>query len=135
MEGSMILGDHPASRLVASRAYNLMVRALFGLDFTDTQCGAKFFRASALRSIMKHVQLTDMSFDINLLYEMSSQNLKVKEIPITYNVVNEESKVQVWRQMPKMFVVTFCYRITRSPFNRMFPEGFKIAVYNWVKNW
>jgi glycosyltransferase involved in cell wall biosynthesis len=135
MEGSRILGDHPASRLIASRAYNLMVRMLFGMHFTDTQCGAKFFRASALKSILRDVQLTDMSFDINLLYELSRRNLPVREIPITYHVVNEESKVDVSRQIPKMFVVTFCYRITRSPINRIIPESFKVALYNWVRSW
>ncbi len=135
MEGSRILGDLTRSRLVASRAYNLMVRMLFGLDFHDTQCGAKFFRAAPLRSIMKDVNLTDMSFDINLLYEMSRRNLEVKEIPITYRIVNEESKVQVWKQVPKMFIVTLSYRITRSPLNKIIPESFKIVIYNWVRSW
>ena len=135
LKGSRILGDLTASRFLASRAYNLMIRALFGLGFSDTQCGAKFFRASALRSIMKKVQLTDMSFDINLLYEMRRRNLMVEEIPITYKIVNEESKVDVSKQIPKMFVVTFCYRISRSPLNNIIPEGFKVSLYNWVRSW
>jgi dolichyl-phosphate beta-glucosyltransferase len=135
MKGSRIIGDMKASRLFASRAHNLMVRILFGLNLSDTQCGAKLFRASALRSIMRDFQLTDMSFDTNLLYEMSRRDLKIKEIPITYRIVNEDSKVQVWKQIPKMFTITLSYRITRSPLNSLFPPKFKLMMYNWVKEW
>ncbi|MDE1865501.1 MAG: glycosyltransferase [Candidatus Micrarchaeota archaeon] len=135
VSGSKIVGHMPMSRWVASRGYNLMVRLLFGLGFSDTQCGAKFFRASALRSIMKKVNLTEMSFDVNLLYEMKMQNLPVEEVPITYYVKNEGSKVRVGRQIPKMFVVTLSYRITRSPFGMLFPVWFRSAVYRWVKSW
>jgi dolichol-phosphate mannosyltransferase len=135
IKGSRILGHLPPSRWLASRAYNLMVRLLFGLKFSDTQCGAKFFWSSALRSVMRNVRLTEMSFDINLLYEMERQGLAVREVPITYHMENEGSKVRVSRQIPRMLMVTVSYRIVRSPLNKLFPTGFKTALYNWVRSW
>jgi dolichol-phosphate mannosyltransferase len=135
LPGSHIVGKQPRGRWLASRLYNLMVRLLFGFDFTDTQCGAKFFRAGALRAVMRNVKLTEMSFDINLLYEMKRQGLPVEEVPITYHMQNEGSKVRVSKQIPKMFVVTTSYRVTRSPVGRIFPARFKSAVYRWVRKW
>ena len=135
MGGSRIVGRMTKTRFVASRCYNLMVNLLFGFNFKDTQCGAKFFTVASLRKILASVHLTDMSFDINLLYEMRRHGFTVKEVPITYYMVNEESKVSVRKQIPKMFIVTLSYRITRSPLGRLFPERFRIKVYNRIRKW
>jgi glycosyltransferase involved in cell wall biosynthesis len=135
LKGSRIIGNLTATRYIASRCYNLMVNLLFGLGFKDTQCGAKFFRERALRKIIEGVHLTDMSFDINLLYEMHRHGFVVKEIPITYRIVNESSSVRVGKQIPKMFIITLSYRITKSPLKALFPESFRIRVYNALKNW
>jgi hypothetical protein len=135
MEGSNILGDLTTTRFIASRGYNIMIRALFGLDYTDTQCGAKFFKADALQIILKRIKLTDLSFDINLLYELHRAGFNVKEVPITYSIVNEHSKVNVGKQIPKMFVITLGYRITKSPLNKIIPHKFKGQVFNRIRRW
>ncbi len=135
LPGSRIVGRQPKTRWLASRLYNAMVRLLFGFDFTDTQCGAKFFSSGALRAVMRNVKLTEMSFDINLLYEMKRQGLPVEEVPIIYHMQSEGSKVKVSKQIPKMFVVTTSYRVTRSPLGKIFPARFKSAVYRRVRKW
>jgi dolichol-phosphate mannosyltransferase len=67
VKGSKLIGRQRTARYVASRAYNVIVRAMFGFGYHDTQCGAKFFRKEALCSILKTLALTDMSFDLDLL--------------------------------------------------------------------
>lgn len=135
LKDSKIIGELGKARFIASRSYNVMIRVLFGLGFKDTQCGAKFFKAKSLCKVLHQIHLTDMSFDINLLYELHRRRFNVKEVPITYNVVKEHSKVTVSKQIPKMFVVTVSYRITRSPLNRIIPNKLKGAVYNKVRKW
>ena len=135
IKGSKLIGDLGKTRFVASRGYNLLIRLLFGLKFKDTQCGAKFFRSSAICSILDQLKLTDMSFDINLLYEMKRRKYNIEEVPITYKVILEGTKVNVRKQIPKMFIVTFSYRITRSPLNAVIPEKLKRSVYERVKKW
>jgi glycosyltransferase involved in cell wall biosynthesis len=135
VKGSRWIGRPRPSRLVASRCYNLMVRALFGFPYKDTQCGAKFFRKGALCSALGSIMLTDMSFDINLLYEMRKRKLNVVETPITYRWVNEGSTLRLKRQVPQMFMVALGYKIVRSPLKDVVPDRLKGFVYNLLKRW
>ncbi|MDE1849392.1 MAG: glycosyltransferase [Candidatus Micrarchaeota archaeon] len=118
-KGSRIIGKQKLARYVASRAYNLMVRLLFGFRYSDTQCGYKFFMRRSLCRILGRLTLTDMSFDINLLYELKMQRSNVVEMPIEYRMAYEGSTLRVRRQLPQMLASTIGFRIERSPIGRM----------------
>lgn len=135
LKDSKITGNQGMARFLASRGYNIMVRLLFGMDIKDTQCGAKFFKAGAICSSLRDIKLTDMSFDVNLLYELHRRNFRVVEVPLSYSVVKEGSKVDLKKQIPKMFLMTAGYRLVRSPLNIVIPERLKMAVYNCIRNW
>ncbi len=76
--------DLERKRVLASRGYNLLARALFGIGFNDTQCGAKIFRYDALKRVVNRVILTGAGFDLNILYELKRQGAKIVETGITY---------------------------------------------------
>ena len=133
VKGSKIVGKQKLSRYIASRLYNLMLKALFNFKYNDTQCGAKFFRSSALCSILRPLSLTDMSFDLDLLYEMRLHGYNVVEMPVTYNMIYEGSKLRLKRHVPQMFIVALNYRIEHSAFNRLMPRRLKVFVYNLIK--
>ena len=133
--GGKIIGYLPFSRYISSRLYNLMIRMLFGINYEDTQCGAKVFRPDAIRKILPTLSVVDMSFDINLLYSAKTLGLKVEEIPITYHQVNEGTKLVLHKQVPQMFIATLGFRISRSRLNRLFPSKFKGYIYNAVRKW
>jgi glycosyltransferase involved in cell wall biosynthesis len=135
LKQSRIIGRQGNARFISSRAYNSMIRLLFGLDFKDTQCGAKFFKAEALSSTLHRISLTDLSFDINLLYEMHTHKFNVVEIPIDYSIIKEGSKVDLKRQIPKMFLITVGYRLVRSPLNAVMPEKLKSELYDKIRNY
>lgn len=111
IDGSRITGDLKASRFIASRMYNIMVRLLFGFKYSDTQCGAKFFRNSALRDTLPKLSLNDMSIDLDLLYQMKLGRFNVVEVPITYSMIQEGTKLDLKRHIPQMFVDAIRYRI------------------------
>ncbi len=113
LKDSEIIGDLGIGRFIASRSYNALVRLLFNLDFKDTQCGAKFFKARALCPALKDVHLTGMSFDINLVYEVYRRNFNIEEVPVRYDVMLEGTKVRLPEHAPKMFVSTIMYRLER----------------------
>ncbi len=48
--------------------FNLMMRALTGLPYQDTQCGFKLFRADAAREIFSRQRLEGFGFDVEVLY-------------------------------------------------------------------
>lgn len=108
------IGGIPMSRFIASRAYNVFVRTLFGFPFDDTQCGAKFFRAGALKGILGKIVLKDMSFDINLLYELQKRGKKVEEVRINYNPIYKGSTVSTGRLSANLFISTLRYRFKKD---------------------
>jgi glycosyltransferase involved in cell wall biosynthesis len=94
-QGSSFADNLPLGRLVFSRVFNVLLKIVFpGLrPFHDTQCGAKAFHRKALDAIGDDLFITDFAFDVNLIYSALRHGLRVKEVRITYNHFENESKV------------------------------------------
>jgi dolichol-phosphate mannosyltransferase len=135
LKDSILIGKDSKARFVASRGYNALVRILFGLNFADTQGGIKIFKGKALANILDHMHLSDMCFDINLLYELKLRNFRVLEIPVTCRVIKSGTTVDVKKQIPKMLMVTIGYKITRTPLTKVIPNSWKGYVYGNLKKW
>jgi dolichol-phosphate mannosyltransferase len=135
MKGSNVIGKLGTSRYIASRSYNAFVRTLFGIKIKDTQAGCKFFRGKVLCGILGHMHLSDMCFDINLLYELKLRNHNVMEVPVTMSVINSGTKIKVSKEIPKMFLVTLGYKITRTRLTKVIPNKWKGYVYRKLKRW
>lgn len=88
MKGAQVSPKQPFSRRVASRCFNLMVRGLFGLQLTDTQCGAKVFRCEVIRYVVRNLGVTNWAFDVDMLFQTRRFGASVFEIPT------------VWRDQP-----------------------------------
>ncbi|VVB69803.1 Glycosyltransferase AglD [uncultured archaeon] len=72
------------TRRIASRIMNLIVRILFNLKYTDTQCGAKLFRARALKQIISKMKEKGWMFDVELLYLLKKTNNKIESVGINW---------------------------------------------------
>jgi glycosyltransferase involved in cell wall biosynthesis len=99
---SRIARKQPLRRRVASRAFNALTRSLFNLPFTDTQCGAKVFRRSAIDSILDQLEIANFAFDVDLLLELKKVGQPVAEVAISWENVEEYSKVRLLRSGPAM---------------------------------
>ena len=75
MPGAAVTVKQAFRRRVASRTFNLLVRLLFGLPYSDTQCGAKVFRRDALRAVMSNVDTANFAFDVDLLYALKKSGI------------------------------------------------------------
>ncbi|MDO8740180.1 MAG: glycosyltransferase [Candidatus Woesearchaeota archaeon] len=94
--------DEPFLRKLFSRGWNLLVRLLLGLDFYDTQAGAKFLKKRAYEKISKKGFITKgFEFDVELLYRLKQNNFKVKEIFIPSRFI-AGSRFSL-KYMPPMF--------------------------------
>ncbi|NLX48751.1 MAG: glycosyltransferase family 2 protein [Methanospirillum sp.] len=71
-------------RRLQSRAFNLLIRLLFGLPYADTQCGAKVFRREALLPVLGEMELTGFEFDVELLWRLSRRGARVVEVPTVW---------------------------------------------------
>ncbi len=59
------------------------VRMLFGLRFSDTQCGAKVFRSDKLLRVLPSMRIMNSIFDVELLWRFSKAGTVV-EVPISW---------------------------------------------------
>ena len=71
-------------RQMESRAFNLLIRVLFGLSYHDTQCGAKVFKKSAIDAVVPWMISQGFEFDVELLWRLRSSGFRVTEVPIEW---------------------------------------------------
>jgi glycosyltransferase involved in cell wall biosynthesis len=90
IDGAIASRRHPSSvlprrrtlrRRVTSKAYVALVHALFGLQYRDTQCGAKVLRREAVEQIVLYVSSRDLVFDVDVLLVARALDMHVMEVP------------------------------------------------------
>lgn len=88
----------PWYRHLMGRIFNRLIKTMTGLNYNDTQCGFKLFRASILktlldRSIIMNQKIKDLrepmvtAFDVELLVLSKLLNYSVLEVPINWRYV------------------------------------------------
>jgi len=112
--GADVSPRQPLARRIASRIFNLLVRTVFGLRLTDTQCGAKLMRREALQAVLPGLGITRWAFDVDLLFQLKRAGYAVTEIATTWHDV-AGSKVQVVRTSLEMLVALVRLRLLYSP--------------------
>ncbi len=90
--GAVLVVRQSFLRQAQSRFFNLIVKILFGLDYRDTQCGAKVFRKEALDAVRADVRATGFEFDVELLWRLRQREFAVEEVSIVWQN-KDESKV------------------------------------------
>ena len=84
MEGSKVLSETPRRRKAASKAFNILVNALFGFHIRDTQCGFKGIRRAAAKKLLPSLRLTGFEWDVELIVRAVRAGYKVEEMPIEW---------------------------------------------------
>lgn len=121
LKDSNVLVPQPLYRRFLSRGFNLLVRALFGLNIRDTQCGAKVFRKEVIDTLLPHLRVNGFAFDVELLYLAKKYDFKLKEVPIEWHN-DEDSKLNAKKVVPKMFIELVRLRIYHSPLKFLIGE-------------
>jgi dolichol-phosphate mannosyltransferase len=110
--GSTLTVRQGLLRRLESRSFNLLIRSLFGLDFHDTQCGAKVFRKNAIDRILPAMVSRGFEFDVELLWRLNRAGCRVVEIPIEWQN-KTDSRVRK-RDMMRMVAGLFRVRLGLS---------------------
>lgn len=105
----------PIMRIIAGRMFNLLVRFFLGLNFYDTQCGAKIFKKEAIKKVYKNLGITKWAFDIDLLYQIKRKGYSIKEVPIRWNDT-VGSSLNIPKASLEMFLAIIRLRLIYSPF-------------------
>ena len=82
---SQIERQPPLYRRLATTIFDLVKHLLVGLwQFSDTQCGFKAYRQSAVRPLYKRAVIDRFMFDVEILYLAERKRLKVREMPVRW---------------------------------------------------
>jgi len=119
LPASSITRKQPIQRRIASRAFNLLVRMLFGLSYSDTQCGAKVFERAAIDQVFDRLELANFAFDVDLLLAMRLFHCRVTEIPIEWADVPAFSKVALMRTSASMLLALLRLWVRSSVFRNL----------------
>ncbi len=71
-------------RWIASRGYLFLVRTIFGVSYSDTEAGYKFFNRKRVAPILKKTRDKKWFFDTEIMLLCNMHNLSVKEIPVLF---------------------------------------------------
>jgi glycosyltransferase involved in cell wall biosynthesis len=118
-------------RKITHTGFNMVVRSLLLLPYTDTQCGAKVFTNKTVQEIVKNGAQAQWAFDVEVLYNLHKKGYKIKSIPTIW-VEEEGSKLNLLKTPFKMFSSIVRLRIVNSflkPLIKLYdrlPERLKI---------
>ena len=75
----------PWWREQGGRFFNVVMRALTGLPYGDTQCGFKAYRLAPLRPLATAARLAGFGFDVELLLLAHQAGLRLREQPVRWD--------------------------------------------------
>lgn len=81
-------------RELISRGYNLFLKLMLGVSFSDAQCGFKAVRREVVDEIVPRVRHQSWFFDTELLVLAERAGYSIKEIPVTW-VEDVDSRVRI----------------------------------------
>jgi glycosyltransferase involved in cell wall biosynthesis len=129
LPGAVLHQMQTGRRRFASRVFHGIVQLLFGMNIRDTQCGAKVMRRAAVEKVHPSLCITDMAIDINLLYLLKREGLRVLEVPTEWTD-KLGSKVALGRNSLTMLLSVIRLRTIYSPLNPL--RKLFAPVENWL---
>lgn len=110
IKGARITVKQTLRRRISSRAFNVLVRIMFGLDFRDTQCGAKVFKKGCIKAVLPLMKTAGFEFDVEILWRLKKNGCRVREVPITW--AHSEGSTFSLKHAPSMFWNLLKVRLT-----------------------
>jgi dolichyl-phosphate beta-glucosyltransferase len=107
-----------AGRVLMGKTFNLLLRAITGLPYRDTQCGFKLFDRRRTLPLFEKMVVDRFAFDAELLFLCRNYGLTIKEVPVIWRN-SERSTVNVVTAPPKMLadLVRIRWRFRRGLYN------------------
>ena len=79
-----IVKDRPLNREILSRGYNILIKLLFQVNFTDAQCGFKAITRTASQNLLPHIKDNAWFFDSELLIVAEKAGYKIFQLPVSW---------------------------------------------------
>jgi glycosyltransferase involved in cell wall biosynthesis len=105
--------EMPFLRKVFSRAFNVAVRLLTGLNIRDTQTGIKAIRREAFLDVFSRLCVKRYAYDVELLVLAKIFGLKVSEVPVKLRIKKDFSVKECWHMLMDLLGIAYRLRITK----------------------
>ena len=128
IDGATIHQAQTNRRRFYSRCYHALVELLFHMRIRDTQCGAKVMWRVAAEKVHSNLRITDMSFDINLLYSLKRAGFRILEVPTEWTD-KLGSKVELNKSSIAWVLSLLRLRLFYTPFYRL------LRIFRPVETW
>jgi glycosyltransferase involved in cell wall biosynthesis len=86
--------DRSLKRLVLSRGYNLLIKAMFFTRFSDAQCGFKAVSRRAAQRVLPLIEDNNWFFDTELLILAEKLGYRVKDVPVSW-IEDPDTRVKI----------------------------------------
>ena len=101
--GASIEVRQPFYRELLGKVYTSLSNWILGLQISDFTCGFKGFRKEASQEIFSRQQLSNWSFDAEILYLAQLKGYRLLEIPVRWRN-DERTKVKLLRDILSSFL-------------------------------
>ncbi len=115
------MNEIPPVRRIISRGFNWLLRLSLDLNIRDTQSGYKIIKTKPFKKAMSEVSVTNTFFDVAMLYHMSRDNVRIKEIEVHYDH-KEGSKFHPLGEVIGQGTSLLAFRIRYSRFYKFIPD-------------
>jgi glycosyltransferase involved in cell wall biosynthesis len=85
----------PLWREFSGRFFNLVMRLITGLPYSDTQCGFKLFRRDVAQAVAVRQTLDGFGFDVEILFIARRLGYRIQEVAVRWNNA-AGTKVGIW---------------------------------------
>ena len=110
--GSQI--ERSIGREITSRGFILLIKLLFFVRLSDTQCGFKAIAREAVRELVPRIENEEWFFDTELLLLAEKGGYRVKDIPIRW-VEDTDTRVNVLKTILEDLAGLLRMRLKRIP--------------------
>jgi glycosyltransferase involved in cell wall biosynthesis len=102
----------PVSRMIMSRAFNLIVNLATGIHQTDTQAGLKVGKGEIMRTIFRNIDVKRYAFDVELFAIASILQVRIKEMPVIMKIERKFNAKEIVNMFIDLTRIWYKYRIT-----------------------
>ena len=97
-------------RVIMGFFFKILIKYLFNIKLSDTQCGFKVFHKSYSKKIFKKISSFRFAFDVELTLLLKQNNITIKELPLRWSH-KDGSKLSFLRDVPKMLIDIILIRL------------------------
>ena len=89
------------TRMILGFFFKRLIKLLFEINLSDTQCGFKVFHQSYAKKIFKKIKSHRFSFDVELTILLKKNKIEIIELPLKW-IHKSGSKLSIFKDIPRM---------------------------------